>query len=135
MPASTFHLSKSAVALGAALALVAVFAGALGSHPIEHELEARGNLDSWRIGVRYAMWHGLALVAWAAARESLHAPLGGRLVLGCFVLGSVLFSGSIFALCFDVAPGLMGPLTPMGGVLLMVGWIAVMIAALRARPA
>lgn len=123
-------LTRPALSLAALLALIAVVTGAFGSHALEHQLEARDTLDSWRIGVRYAMWHALALLAWAAARESTNANLGGRWVLIPFVLGSLLFSGSIFALALGGPGAIFGPITPLGGVLLIVGWSRLLVAGL-----
>lgn len=128
-------LTRPALSLAALLALISVVTGAFGSHGLEHELEARDTLDSWRIGVRYAMWHALALLAWAAARESVGANLGGRWVLIPFVVGSLMFSGSIFGLALGGPGAILGPITPLGGVLLIVGWSVLLVAGLTYKPA
>lgn len=132
MTSATFSRSKFAVILGASLALTAVIFGAFGSHGLEGELTARNSLDSWRIGVRYAMWHALALLVWAGLREAFSRELGGKPVMVCMFIGTLLFSGSIFALSLGVNSSIMGPITPIGGVLLIVGWASLLVGAWRA---
>jgi uncharacterized membrane protein YgdD (TMEM256/DUF423 family) len=110
--------------------LVAVAAGAWGWHGMVGE---RANYkDIFNVGVDYQMWHALALlgVAWLAAR-------GGtpRLIAAAgwaFVLGVALFSGTLYWM------GLTGRLwlpfaAPVGGGFLMIGWAALMAAAVRFR--
>jgi uncharacterized membrane protein YgdD (TMEM256/DUF423 family) len=50
----------------------------------------------------------------------------------CFLLGTLCFSGSIYLLCFDLGSGFVWPLTPLGGALLIAGWIGFALLGLRA---
>lgn len=111
--------------------LSVVALGAFGAHGLAERLDARA-LNAWQTGVRYQAWHTLAFMAITLWRE--RTPLRGQhLTLALWGLGMVLFSGSIYALSLG-APSLIGPVTPVGGLLLMAGWVALGVTALRRRP-
>ncbi len=116
--------------LGAALSgAVVVMAGAFGAHALEESLAPR-LVAAFETGVRYQAWHTLALLAVLAWRSSL--PLTGqRLAMGLWAAGIVLFSGSLYAMALTGIGGL-GMITPVGGVLMIAGWLALAGAALRA---
>ena len=117
--------------LGAALSgAVVVIAGAFGAHALEGALTPR-LAAAFETGVRYQAWHTLALLAMLAWRGSVGLP-GQRLAMGLWAAGIALFSGSLFAMALTGATGL-GMITPIGGVLLIGGWLALAIAVLRAR--
>ncbi|MBA2457607.1 MAG: DUF423 domain-containing protein [Gemmatimonadales bacterium] len=112
--------------LGAASAFVAVAAGAFGAHALRARLDA-GALAVFETGARYQMYHALGLLAvgWAAARwPGPWATRAGWL----FVLGTVLFSGSLYGLALSGVRWL-GAITPLGGVAFLAGWICLAIAA------
>jgi len=116
--------------LGAALSgAVVVMAGAFGAHALEGQLAPR-LAAAFETGVRYQAWHTLALLAvlaWRATR-----PLAGQcLALGLWAAGMGLFSGSLYAMALTGASGL-GMITPLGGVLMIAGWLALAGAVLRA---
>ncbi len=115
------------VVLGAASARVSVAAGACGAHALRSRL-APDLLAVFETGARYEMFHALALVAvgWAAARW----PGGAAAAAGwLFVAGTVLFSGSLYALALSGVRAL-GAVTPLGGVAFVAGWLALAAAAL-----
>lgn len=115
--------------LGSLLAALSVAAGAFGAHALRARLPA-DMLANFETGARYQMYHALALlaVAWAASRwpQSGLPTTAGWL----FVLGIVLFSGSLYALSLT---GLrwMGAITPFGGLAFLAGWLCLLIAAWR----
>lgn len=116
-------------ALGALLALLAVAAGAFGAHALRARL-APDALAIFDTAARYQMTHALALVAtaWAATRWP------GRLVAAAgwlFVLGILLFSGSLYALALSGVRAL-GMITPLGGVAFIAGWACLAAVALHA---
>ncbi len=122
-------MDRAFFALGAISALVAVAAGAFGSHALRGRLPP-DLLATFEIGVRYQMYHALGIVAvsWAASRwpgTAVHAA--GWL----FVAGTVLFSGSLYALALSGVRAL-GAVTPFGGVAFLAGWLLLAWAALRA---
>lgn len=114
--------------LGAWSAMLAVAAGGFGAHALRTRLEP-DLLAAFETGARYQMYHALALlaVAWAATRWP------GRMVNfagWCFVAGTVLFAGSLYALALTGLRGL-GAVTPLGGVAFLAGWIALALAPSR----
>lgn len=110
------------------LSLVAL--GAFGAHALAAHLEAPA-LNAWESAVRYQAWHTLAAMALLIRRE--RRPLAGqRATLALWGAGTLLFSGSLYALTLG-APPLLGPVTPVGGALLMAGWIALLATERRAR--
>ena len=121
-------MSRVFFAVGGALALVGVAAGAFASHGLESRLSADA-LATFETGVRYQMYHALALlaVAWAA-RQWPHElwTASGWL----FVAGVALFSGSLYALSLG-APRWLGAITPFGGTAFLAGWGLAVVAALR----
>jgi uncharacterized membrane protein YgdD (TMEM256/DUF423 family) len=114
--------------LGAVSAFVAVAAGAFGAHALRARLSPE-LLAVFETGARYQMYHALGLIAaaWAAARWPGALPqLAGWL----FLAGTVLFSGSLYALALSGVRWL-GAITPLGGVAFLAGWICLALAARR----
>ncbi len=114
---------------GAALAGLAVALGAFGAHSIRDAVEP-DKLAIWVTGVRYLMWHALALMLVGVLQDRY--GFGGRAAL-LMLLGSVLFSGSLFALTFGFLPGVMGPVTPLGGLCLLAGWVTLVVQLKHAK--
>lgn len=117
---------------GALAALTGVMAGAFGAHGLRQVVSVRG-LEVFQTGVTYQIYHALALLAVAIlggfgfARRWLTASA----IL--FILGILLFSGSLYGLVLlDIRA--LGPVTPMGGLCFMAGWITLIIAALKRIP-
>jgi uncharacterized membrane protein YgdD (TMEM256/DUF423 family) len=114
--------------LGSLSGLIAVAAGAFGAHTLRDRISA-DLLATFETGVRYQMYHALALlaVAWAATRwtNSLTSVAGWL-----FVAGTLIFSGSLYALSLTGARWL-GAITPLGGVAFMGGWLCLALVAWR----
>lgn len=115
-------------ALGAASGALSVAAGAFGAHALKARLTP-DLLAVFETAARYQMFHALALLAaaWAASRWPGWRP---RAAGWCFVAGSVVFCGSLYALALSGVRAL-GAITPAGGVLLIAGWLLLALAALR----
>ncbi len=114
-------------ALGCVSALLAVAAGAFAAHGLEQRLEPRW-VEIFKTGAQYQMYHALALiaVAWAmTVFPGKGVPLAGWF----FVAGTLLFSGSLYALALTQIRWL-GAITPFGGVSFLVGWALLVWAAL-----
>lgn len=114
--------------IGAALAFLAVGAGAFGAHALEARLPA-DRLELWELAARYQVYHALALLAtaWASSRW----PGGATTAAGwLFLAGTVIFCGTVYALSLG-APRWFGAITPIGGTTLLVGWVALGLGALR----
>lgn len=116
------------VILGALSAFVGVGAGAFGAHALKARL-APDLLAVFDTGARYQLVHALALlaVAWACQRwPESRVPWAGW----CFVAGTVLFSGSLYALALTGVRSL-GAITPLGGVAFLAGWALLAWSAWR----
>ena len=114
--------------LGALFGGLAVVLGAFGAHALRNAL-GPGDLSTFEIGVRYQMYHALALlaVAWAMT----HWEAGTLVVAGwAFVVGIVVFSGSLYTLVLTGQRWL-GAVTPVGGVAFIVGWALLAWTAFR----
>ena len=115
-------------ALGCLSGFLGVALGAFGAHALKGRLDA-DLLATFEVGVRYQMVHALALLAvgWACTRWP------GALVNASgwlFVAGSVIFSGSLYALSLTGLRWL-GVITPLGGLGLLAGWLCLAWATLR----
>lgn len=106
----------NALSLGAFLGAVGVVMGAFGSHALQGKLDP-DQLDAYGTAVRYQMYHALLLVGLGLATVSIP-----RSLVGLFVAGTILFSGSIYLLVLADWSWL-GPVTPIGGSLLIVAWV------------
>jgi uncharacterized membrane protein YgdD (TMEM256/DUF423 family) len=115
-------------ALGSASALIAVAAGAFGAHGLRARLTP-DLLAAFETGARYQMFHALALlaVAWALTRWPGAWPVRAGWL---FVVGTLLFSGSLYALALSGVRWL-GAVTPFGGVAFLAGWLCLLLAAVR----
>jgi uncharacterized membrane protein YgdD (TMEM256/DUF423 family) len=113
---------------GSVSAFLAVALGAFGAHALKARLDAN-LLATFEVGVRYQMYHALALlaVAWACTRWPGTALVAGGWL---FVAGTVLFSGSLYALCLSGERWL-GAITPIGGAAFLGGWLCLAWAAWR----
>ena len=101
------------------LALCAVLFGAFGAHALREILSAQNSIQTWETAVRYQMWHALALILLSMIPEPQSMP---KMAGPYFMIGSLLFSGSLYGLALD-GPKWLGPLTPLGGLCLMIGWL------------
>jgi uncharacterized membrane protein YgdD (TMEM256/DUF423 family) len=123
-------MDRTFLVLGALSAGISVAAGAFGAHALKARLSP-DLLAVVETGARYQMYHalGLAAAAWAASRgPGGHAAAAWAGWL--FVAGTVLFSGSLYALALSGLRGL-GAVTPFGGVAFLAGWVALALAAAR----
>jgi len=124
-------MDRAFFALGALSAFLGVAAGAFGAHALKARLSP-DLLAVFETGARYQMYHALGLLAagWAASRFPGPAP---GFAGGLFAAGTVLFSGSLYALALSGARWL-GAVTPLGGLAFLGGWAALAWAALGGRP-
>lgn len=118
------------VILGSLIMFLGVGAGAFGAHGLSSYFERHPDLSgTYDTAVQYLMIHGLALfaVAWVTSNwAGKLATWAGYL----FLLGIVLFSGSLFLLVYT-RTGWLGAITPLGGIAFLVGWLCIALAAWR----
>jgi uncharacterized membrane protein YgdD (TMEM256/DUF423 family) len=120
-------LAPAWIAAGALLAALSIAAGAFGAHGLADRLEPR-SLELWETAARYLIYAAFGLLAVGLSGERLGR---GAAVAGWSLLaGGVVFSGTVAALALG-APRWLGAVTPLGGLLLIAGFVALAVAALR----
>lgn len=108
--------------LAALNAFVAIGMGAFAAHGIS---DPRA-VEWLRTGSQYAFWHTMVTFA-SAALMGMGAPRA-RFAPAFFLTGSVIFAGSLYAMAFG-APRWLGAVTPIGGVLFLIGWAWLAVSA------
>ena len=116
-------MNNKLISIAALLAFLAVTLGAFGAHTL-NELLTTEKLNSFETGVRYQFYHSLALLIIGLNANKLNATT----LIGKFMLiGIVFFSFSIYLLSLQELIGInlsiLGPITPIGGLLLMISWL------------
>ena len=122
MRSSFSFLSLAAGLLG----LTGVALGAFGAHGLKTTLEATGGFENWKTAVLYQLVHAVALLALVPRTETAIPMIGW-----CWIVGVVLFSGSLYALALGSPAKVIWPLTPLGGLALLLGWARLTWAAFR----
>ena len=131
--------ARTWIGTAAVVAGLGVVLGAFGAHALKDRLVEAGQLENWHTAVRYQMWHALALLVWATHRdrsgETARGRTGGSSVAWCFSIGTLFFSGSLYCLSLGVLGKVMGPITPLGGLILIIGWLLFAVGSLRSSHA
>jgi uncharacterized membrane protein YgdD (TMEM256/DUF423 family) len=122
------------VRIGAVLGFLAVALGAFGAHGLKDRLEALGTAATFQTAAQYHMYHALALVAVGLFAGPFRSSMALTAAGLAFLFGVIIFSGSLYVLAVTGMTRL-GAITPIGGVLLLVGWLALAIGAGSAIPA
>lgn len=109
--------------IGSFYGLLAIIFGAFGAHALKKKLTPE-QLHSFETGVKYQMYHAIVLLV-LSYNLGFDQPLD-KYIINCFVFGTLLFSFSIYGLCVGATNGkksrFLGPITPIGGLLLAIGW-------------
>lgn len=114
--------------LGALLGALGVGIGAFGAHGLRKMLESTGRFETFETAVRYQFYHALALLAVGILLHLKPELRSLGTVAWLWLGGVVVFSGSLYLLCLTGFTKL-GAVTPIGGVLLIAGWIVLLLAA------
>ncbi len=122
-------MDRTFLFFGSLLGFLGVVFGAFGAHALKSRLSA-DMLVVFETGVRYQMYHAFAILIVAAAIGRIGDA--NLLVLAgwFFVAGVVLFSGSLYVLSLS-GVGVLGAITPVGGLLFLIGWACLLLFALR----
>jgi len=120
---------RKIILIASGLGLLAVALGAFGAHALKNLLLSNGRLDTYELAVRYHFYHTLALLAVAILMDKF-STAGLRISALCLIIGIILFSGSLYALCL-LNISKLAILTPFGGVFLIAGWAALFVSVLR----
>jgi uncharacterized membrane protein YgdD (TMEM256/DUF423 family) len=132
------HDARRLVALAGILGATGVALGAFGAHGLEAFLQQNPvaeaswlarRLDQFDVGVRYQLLHAVALLG-LASLGSLLSPRILWITISCWVAGIGLFSGMLYLLVLSNTP-ILGAIVPIGGVLLIGGWVTLVIGAWR----
>ena len=118
---------KVFIILGALCTMMAVGTGAFGAHGLEGKLSDK-YMSVWEKAVNYQMYHGLGLIMIGiiSGTTSINVNWAGWLLF----FGIVLFSGSLYILALTQIR-ILGAITPIGGVLFIVGWLMLIIATFK----
>lgn len=120
---------RLALVVGALYGALAVCLGAFGAHALESRLSGK-MLAIWHTAEQYQFYHALALLALALLMRTGVTGAAMTTAVWCFVIGTLIFSGSLYLLAGSGVK-ILGAITPIGGVLLIIGWIALLAGALR----
>ena len=126
-------MNKQIIITAAAFGTLAVIAGAFGAHGLQNLLTPK-NLEVWHTAVQYHFYHVFALLFLSTFNNFNNKLVAASYYL--FTFGILLFSGSLYLLSCRVLLGwdwliTIGPVTPLGGLLFIFGWITLGIAAYR----
>jgi len=129
-------MKKRILITASILGALAVIAGAFGAHGLEGTLTPK-NLEIWHTGVEYQFYHVAALgILSTLTRYRI------KIVQHCYYLflgGVILFSGSLYLLACDKQiniswlDSVMGPITPIGGLFMIAGWVTLAVAATKIK--
>ena len=123
-------MDRALLVLAGLFGFTAVAAGAFGAHALARRIPPE-RLSTFDTAVRYQLWHAFAIFAVVVLR-TIGPDAASETVAGwAFVLGILLFSGSLYALALTGGRR-WGAVTPLGGLALLVGWAAFVVAAATA---
>jgi uncharacterized membrane protein YgdD (TMEM256/DUF423 family) len=122
-------MDRTFLILGALVGFLGVAIGAFGAHALEETLKANQREATFATATQYHMYHALALLAvtWAATRWPDNLTYWAGYL---FIIGIILFSGSLYALSLTNQRWL-GAVTPFGGLAFLAGWFCLGLAAWR----
>ncbi len=126
-------MNKKIIITASVFGMLAVIAGAFGAHALKDRLTPQ-QLDVWHTAVQYQFYHVFALLFLSTFARSKNSLINASYLL--FTFGIVFFSGSLYLACFaDMMkwdlPTVIFILTPVGGLLFIIGWIMLGLAAYR----
>ncbi len=127
------YLKLAAISMGVAIAL-----GAMGAHYLKESLDLpTDKLESWKTGVLYQVIHSLSIFIVILLARTFRIDKV-KAIINLFFLGMLLFSGSIYLLTLNYAwqidaVKLLGPITPIGGLLFISGWVLLLLSFKNSR--
>jgi uncharacterized membrane protein YgdD (TMEM256/DUF423 family) len=120
-------MDRTFLLIGAVLGFLGVAFGAFGAHALKNRLSPE-MLAVFETGVRYQMYHAFALLIVAAAIGHIGPARLLSMSGWAFFAGVLFFSGSLYALSVS-GVGILGAITPIGGLLFLIGWACLVIFA------
>lgn len=130
---------KPALNSAVIFAIIAVIVGAMGAHALHDVLTENQMMDSYETAVKYQIYHSFALL-FTGILYFVFTNSWIRRATWFFIIGIILFSGSIYALIYlkttaNIGIGGLGILTPIGGVFFISGWISLLIGINKKKTA
>lgn len=124
-------MAKVFMIVAAVSGALAVGLGAFGAHGLKNSV-SESMLAVWQTGVQYHFYHTFALLLLSLLM--LHSPVSHSATVAgaCFIAGILCFSGSLYWLALG-GPRLLGPVTPLGGLLFIIGWCALGVFAWKMK--
>ncbi|MDB5037281.1 MAG: rane protein [Bacteriovoracaceae bacterium] len=119
-------MSRTWLVTGCLFAFLSVAMGAFATHALRERLDTYA-LSVFQTGATYLMYHALALIALGLANQNSRLTFRAGY---CFIFGSAIFSGSLFAIALSGNKSF-GMITPVGGTFFLLGWIFFSLAAFR----
>ncbi len=124
------------IRIAAISGIIAVVLGAFGAHSLKKVLDP-GQLQAFETGIRYQFYHTFALFCTGLLMMS-HPSKALNMAGGSFLAGIICFSGSLYLLSTRSLLGIenlsiLGPVTPLGGLLFIMGWIFVLVAVKKIK--
>lgn len=122
-------MQQIALIFGGVFGLLAIVLGAFGSHLLKKKWN-KDILDTFEIGVKYQMYHALFLILTGSISDFNNSYINLSVIFS--IIGVFLFSGSIYGICNqksrDIQVKILGPITPLGGLSLLLGWVFFILA-------
>lgn len=130
-------MEKKWIITGLILIIIAIILGAFGAHGLKKLTDDEAILAAFETAARYQFFQGLGflIIPFVANRFSIR----GNAIFWLLLTGTIFFSGSIYLLTYSKvhdAPSLakvFGPVTPIGGLLMILGWLVLLIQVIRSR--
>ncbi|MCI0920304.1 DUF423 domain-containing protein [Sphingobacterium rhinopitheci] len=128
-------MNKQIILTASLFGLIAVVLGAFGAHGLEGKI-SEYHLGTWKTANEYQFYHTFALLFLSTFSRAKSQSI--RVSFIAFTIGIILFSGSLYLLSVRSLLGIesvsiLGPITPLGGLCFMIGWIGLFIAAVKNR--
>jgi len=125
-------MNKRIILIGALFGIIGVIFGAFGAHGLEGKVSAT-SLDNWKTAVSYQFYHTFAILYLSTFSRAKNGLINFSFIT--FTLGIILFSGSLYLLATreitQLSASFLGPITPLGGLCFILGWIGLFIATIR----
>lgn len=125
-------MNRKFIVTASIFGIIAVILGAFGAHGLKSQI-SMSDLENWKTGVNYQFYHIFALLYLSTVSR-----FGNRfinLAYCAFTAGIILFSGSLYLLATrsitGMEVGLLGPITPIGGLMFILGWIFLLLSAIK----
>lgn len=123
------NINTTPLLVGSVFGALAIIFGAFGAHALKKHMNAE-RLESFETGVKYQMYHAILLLIIGILPQTKHTYYAANLI----IIGVILFSFSIYGLTLSGTFGkkikILGPITPIGGIALVAGWVMLFVSFL-----